>query len=713
MTSSGSPHWVPGTLENLISLTPSSSAHDRRDEVFKAGPTINHYSEHVVDDILDQIFEERRGHFPQTSSECKLAKELEIDPDKHLDKRLKYWRQVLDKRQEMQLRLQAATGRKPEEMLINRRSTLDHRNKQTVKRLMDYADRMEPIKLAARQPAWLPGFVDPCTCEYAEDVCETLPQAEKDGYKDVEIIGLPSLAQKEILGAEATPLEPEHSWLKSRVLDQRIEERFADIRGVLEHFPDLQGIEVTGTNIEKLKKKKQIELVGEDELLDISTSNPEVCSEEVCEDLDEPYSTEPEAEAKVEPVIPDIALSVNGKEYIVGEITSDVCCEIPTPFKCDPYQRRKKTVLQLTNIGRQTLTFTWQQGVYFYNRATLLLAMDNEFFFDTDNFRLTHGESRKVIVMYQPRKVSMSVELWRLQVSPRIFCANQESIQLRFHGRCTPPKEYLARLKELHCAVICKSNTDEMRKLLGLHSSLVPMIEPPPACCPFERTLDEREVFNSLNPGYNCVRFDDLEILKIMHHTLKKPREPHWDLRLNTIKKLIMRIEDIPEREKTFEDFTVLRSVLLGPSPSVVCKSLSDEQQQRTRYIYVRGVICNGIEEWEDMTFLLGVSFYKSELQHYLIKQAANDGEGGEEEEEHDVGDRQRSPPPAPPKIKVPISELGEEEDNEDAIHAIVLRSLKHSKYFRDTLYIQTYAHLCTIAENIVSVIESTGDVPN
>lgn len=710
MNLSTTAQWSPGTLNNLVSLTPSSSVQDLHFERFKAGPTINHYTEHVVDDILDQIFEERRGHFPQTSSECKLDNQVEIDPDKHLDKRLKHWRQVLDKRQEMQLRLQEATGRKPEEMLINRRSTLDHRNKQTVKRLMDYAERMLPAKLAAKQPAWLSGFVDPCTCEYAEDVCETLPQAEQDGNKDVEITGLPSLAQKELLGAEASPQELEHSWLKSRVLDQRIEDRFVDICRVLEHFPALEELQVTGTNTEKLKKQKQIELLDEDELLQISTSNPNMYASE--EEQDESHSIELEAEVETEPVTPDIALSVNGKEYVVCDTAFTEGCEILTPFKCEPFQRRKKTVLQLTNIGRQALTFTWQQGVYFYNRATLLLALDNEFLFDTDSFRLTHGESRKVTVMYQPRKVCMAVELWRLQVSPRVFCSNQESIQLRFHGRCTPPKEYLARLKELHCAVICKSNTDEMTNLLGLQSSLVPMIERPPACCPFERALDEREVFNSLNPGYNCVRFDDLELLKMMHKAIKKPRESHWDLRVVTLKKLIMRIEDIPTREKTFAEFMVVLGLLLGPSPSLDGNALGEVQQQRTRYIYVRGIICNGIEEWEDMMFLLGESFYKSELQYYIVKQEENEGEEEEEEGDHGEGDRQRSPPIAPKK-NAAINELGEEEDSSDTIHATILRSLKHSKYFRDALYIQTYSHLCTIAENIVSVIDSTADVPN
>lgn len=701
--------WAPGTIHNLISLEPSSSLIYCPIVGLKAGPGISHYSGHVVDDILDEIFAERRGHFPETSSMCKDPKEVETDAEKHMDKRLKYWRNVLNKRQEIQLRLQAATGRQPEDMLHNRRATLDHRNKQTVKRVLDYAERMLPPKLAARERIWLTTVVDPCTCAYAEGVCETLPQAGQDGFKTVEITGLPSVIQKELLGAEASPEEREHSWLKSRVLEHHIDNRFDAICEVIEHFPKLDGLEVTGTNVEKLRPKRDTELLGEQIILQVSSSNIEVCSFETCENLDEVQLDDEEEEA--EPEIPEIALSINGKNYIPCDTALTECCELLTPFKCDPFQRRRKTVLQLKNIGRQTLSFSWQQGVYFYNRATLLLAMDDEFLFDTDSFRLIPGEEHKVVVMYQPRKVGMAVELWRLQIMPRIFCGNNESIQLRFHGRCTPPKEYMERLRELHCAVICKSNTETMQDILHLQAGLVPLIEPPPACCPYERHLDEREVFNSLNPGYNCTRFDDLELFKEFYKAIKKPREPQWDLRLESIKALIMRIEYIPDRKEIFEKFMILLSPLLGAPRGLECTTLGDVQKERTRFIYVRGVICNGIEEWEDMMFVLEESFYKSELQHYFIKQMA-DGEEGEEDDEG-YGDRIRKPPLA--EIKLPIRTQSSEEGVplDEVIHASVLRSLKHSKYFRDTLYVQTYSHLCTIAENIVSVIESTTDVPN
>ncbi|KAH8416054.1 hypothetical protein KR222_007261 [Zaprionus bogoriensis] len=701
--------WAPGTLTNLVTLTPSKSVVD---DGLKAGPGINHYSGRVVDEILDEIFAERRGLFPETSSACKLSEELPPIAEPHVDKRLKYWRDVLKKRQELQQRLQEKTGKSPDQILFNRRSTVDNRNKETMQRILDYAERLNPMKLSAKlaHPDGLKPKIDPCTCECTDGVLETMPRAELKGYKDVEIIGVPSVVQKELLGQEEALQE--QGWMQSRVLDERIDKRFGDIRNVLEYFPDLDALQVTGTNVKKLQSQPKTQLIGEDLLMELSTSNPAVCSE-MDESCLEPYSVGLEAEVESEAPIPEVGLTVNGKQYIVCDTPFAECCEILTHFKCDPYQRRRKTVLELTNIGRQTLSFSWQQGVYFYNRATLLLAMDNEFVFDTESFRLTHGESYKLVIMYQPRKVSMAVELWRLQVTPRVFCGNHESIQLRFHGRCTAPKEYMARLKELRCALVRKSNADEINKLLDHHARLVPLIEPPPACCPYERNLDERELFNSLNPGYNLVRFDDLEVFKGMHKTLKKPREPQWDLRLQTIKALIMRIEDIEQRKIAFAQFMVVLGPLMGSGTKLEISTQVDAQKQRTRFIYVRGVICNAIEEWEDLMCVTGESFYKSELQYYYIKQMADGEEEGEEEDVLFGGKN------IPQKVKVTgtdqtVGEEGEEEEFvQDPERVAVLKSLKHSKYFRDALYMQTYSHLCTTAEIVVSVIESTEDIPN
>ncbi|EDW01585.1 uncharacterized protein LOC6560038 [Drosophila grimshawi] len=688
---------------NLISIPPSSRASFKNDglEQLKAGASMVHYSEHIVEEILAEMFAERRGHFPETSSSCEKdqVNMAQHATEQHVDRRLKYWREMLLKRRRMQKRVEIQTGKSPEEVLFNRRSTLESRNKETVLRIMDYAERLQPENLVTKPVSQLKEIEN--RCAYLGPIKETWPQAEQLGVKNVEIIGLPSVIQTELLGSEAANRKLQHSWMKSDVLDGRISERFDDVRQVIEFFPDLDKLQVTGRSIEQLRPIQRTVLLKEEHLVTVTTSSDEMCSEEqYCEGWTEPLVSELEPTSVPEP--PELGLSVNGKDYIVYEKGFTECLDMLTKFKCDPFQRRIKLVLKLKNIGKQMLSFSWTQGVYYYNCGKLLLAQDNEFHFDTDNFRLKCGESYNLMVMYQPRKVSMAVELWRLQVEPRIFCGKQESLQLRFHGRCTPPKEYMARLKELHSVAMCKANIIVMKELTTHLAEIVPLIEPPPACCPYDRAIDVRELFNSLNPGYNCIRFDDLEVLKGMHKQLKKPREPHWDFRLDTIKMLIMRIESFDRREEMFASLMVLLEPLFGPAPSLEYLSQLDTQKQRTRFIFVRGVICNGIEEWEDLVFTTEESFYKPELQRYYMHLL-------EEAEEEDVVE-------GIPRSKMKLSSNLDVEELADHFdekaHTAVFRKLIHSKFFRDALYMQTYSHLCNIAENVVSVIESTDVVP-
>ncbi|XP_026843500.1 uncharacterized protein LOC6593335 [Drosophila persimilis] len=709
------PDFSRFTLANLASL-PSDSAGDIEtaqshavDQLTTPAP-ISKYTDRVVDDILQQIFEERRGDFTATSSHCDLAvvKWAKSKKELHVDARLKYWREMMQRRRKLQVRVQKLTGKNAAEVLFNRPATLENRNEQTVKRLLEYAERMKCQKLMVKTVSALREFRDPCTCTIIRELLETLPKAERDGYKDVEIIGLPDVTKRELLGREAMGQDLPRGWLKSNVLDERLEKRFGHICNVLDFFPDLDNLQVTGINIERLRRVPSTTFMGAPSLRTITNSSSLPCHEECEYESYTEYQT-PSVEAAE---VPQLGLRINKKDYIPGEGDEGLneCFEILIKFSCDPFQRSAQHILQLTNIGQQTLSFAWKQGVYYYNRGSLLLAKDNEFLFDLDSFRLTYGETRNIIVMYQPRKVSMAVELWFLSVDPRIFCSNKESLLVRLHGCCTTPKEYRAKLRELRCIPICKANTEEVNQLTTRLGTISPLVVPPPACCPYDRTLDEREIFNALNPGHHCCRFDDLEVLKGLHQQLKKPRERPWDLRLDTIKEYIMRIETLEDREKLFILYMDILANMLEPSCSLDDIRQMDTQKQRSRFIYVRGVICNGIEEWEDLMCTIEESFFKPELQRYyitLLQQLQEEEEGDEP-----VQDLSTLTTLSPADLEKLLEVYAEEELDEEKIKSIVLSKLYHSKYFRDTLFIQTYSHLCNIAEDIVSVIESTDVVP-
>ncbi|XP_032570037.1 uncharacterized protein LOC6607965 [Drosophila sechellia] len=710
LKANGSDTFSKFTLANMVSLPSSLTEPTTRSTAqaqLNGESPMGKYTERMVEDILTEIFKERRGDIPETSSSCHAAdipwpiKEREP----HVDKRLRYWKEVLHQRKLMQERVQRETGKLASEVLFNRRSTLDNRDGQMVKRVMDYADRMKGERLMSAPLSKLGDQLDPW-CQVVPGLQATTPKAEKVGYKDVEIVGMPEVCKTEILGKEAMEQNPPPGWLQSEFLDQRLEQNFVDIQNVVEFFPDVDALQVKGTALNKINRLPKPFLVDVDSMHTVtkSESSP-ICTEEcICESCGE---TE-EKSSGTPPPIPDVGLRVNGVDYIPCEGDGGgikECYEIVARFTCDPFQRRLKHVLQLTNIGTQSLSFSWKQSTYYYNRGSLLLAQDNEFHFDLEGFRLSHGETRNVAVLYQPRKVAMAVELWLLQVEPRIFCGRQESLLLRLYGRCTPPADYMAKLLECQCVCICKSDAVEMDKLTTHLGALAPMVVPPPTCCPYERPLDDREAFNALNPGYICARFDDLEVLRAFHRRLKKPREPLWDMRLSTIKDYIMRINGLVEREAIFSEFNQLLAPLLGGGFSLNASSQQDVQKQRSRFIYVRGVICNGIAEWEDLMFNVEDSFFKPELQRYYQSLLGESEEGDEEEQE-------QPKPMTPIDMEKLLEILGETELDEKKIRTAVIRKLYRSKYFRDALYIQTYSHLCNMSEDIVSVIESTEIVP-
>lgn len=164
----------------------------------------------------------------------------------------------------------------------------------------------------------------------------------------------------------------------------------------------------------KLKTVPRTTLEGVQSLHTITnTESAPICSEECTFASFEATECSTAETAVPEPEVPELGLRVNGVDYLPGDTATggiSECYEIVTHFSCNPFRRQKKHVLQLTNIGQQTLSFSWKQSTYFYNRGSLLLARDNEFLFDLDSFRLAHGESRSLVVLYQPRKVGTPLE---------------------------------------------------------------------------------------------------------------------------------------------------------------------------------------------------------------------------------------------------------------------------------------------------------------
>ncbi|XP_002137050.2 uncharacterized protein [Drosophila pseudoobscura] len=671
-------------------------------ELYKRTCSLREVSQHdgkkIVEDIVNNIFNSKQGLANLSSSECSV--ERAIQESVKMDPRLKLWYDTLHDRTETQMKIQRKIGRRANEMLINQPSSVEQRDKGTVQRLMDFATRMNPTSLVQKRPVEMPGYFDTERCHDVNKLVETLPLAERQGEANVEIIGLTRATKQEILGplcnAKHSHPNEKGKWIDSELLDEGIEKKCSDIKRVLQHYPDVDNLEVVGTNMQEVLNLeyhggvKDIERLSTDTMYNISSTTQELGVEE----------QEEEQEAEVEQLqkyapkhVPAVALKINDEVFFQPERRSRDSVIYDIYFECHPYQNVMKQVLRLENVGRQVITCQWA-NVEFYKRNPQFLGPNLEtFFLERTNFALFPGEIHETNVLFRPRRCLVQKQRWELRVFPNVFCNYRDTIVLKLHGKCLPAPEYTQKVQEQMELVLNKSKTQMAQKLTELKATLVPLIQPHELLCPYERIFDEREIFNSQNIGYHCDRFDDLETLKTLYQSLKKPREPAWDLRLETIKKVILRLAEVEQREENFKKLVEVKNSLKSGAGDFIQTPIlflgHSTEQDRSRFIYVRGSIGNGLEEWEELVLSLEQSSYKSELACFYAETI-------DEEEEEEDSSAEEELSPLLRKLR------------RDNPQLYVLLKMRSKKYYRDALYMLTYTHLCDMAENVVSIIEST-----
>lgn len=321
--------------------------------------------------------------------------------------------------------------------------------------------------------------------------------------------------------------------------------------------------------------------------------------------------------------------------------------------------------------------------------------------FDRSEFILEPLERRVVRIMFQPQHVGLYTLRYTLYIIRSPFC-NSRRLDVTVRGQCTVPELYRLRLEKHKQMPLDKQQEQQARELLNLHATLAPIIETATLLCPYERALDEREVFNAQNMNYRCERYEDLEALKALYAVAKKPRDRPWDLSLDTLRQFISKQENRLMREHLHLQMIKM----LEPMKCNRCEALTklnhNPERERSCFIYVRGTICSAVDEWEKMALGLDDQFFKLELLRVLEERRAPQEKLNEDTLSHTSLSSRNLQKMIP--IYDDLKSLSEEED----VVVTVSKRLKHSKYLRDALYMHTYNLLCDVAEDIVSVIEST-----
>ncbi|XP_068145933.1 uncharacterized protein [Drosophila tropicalis] len=638
-------------------------------------------AENAIHAVVQNVFEQDGCYARRSDSSCDIhANELDCVDPSTADPRLVNWQRTLQRRTKIQQRIQRHTGKRAEDVLFNRQTTIDERNKQMLLRVLDNANRRNPTQVrnlksdvSKLKPRW-----DPGTCREINELVATKPKPQQ-----LEFVGLPEVTQVEL--ASNKPGR-DSKWAGSKVLDEHLKNNVRDIKRVLEFAPDTDKLQVTSTWTRPTVKRINKAFCYEENLHEISTDT----------DADnEPYTeekaTEPETSKQTSEVDLTMGcLKINGRVYSFRELVPRALAEIHVTLQCDPHQRVFKTLLEIENLGPKLLCGMWQLRRMRAQKGSLTdTTLESfEFIFDNHSFSMEAGDHRRIDIMFRPQCVGLFKQSWSLYLSQSPFCGTRYLV-IRIQGLCTMPVLYRMRLDDdLRRPIHSYENqmtANITHQQADLAITLAEMKNSGPHC-PYNRTLDELEIFNAQNPSYNCERYGDLESLKELYELMKKPREPKWDFQIETLQKLIMCQPGLIQRQTLQSRFLeLLEPMKCGKLAEVHTLEFSREKD-RTCLIYVSGGIKNTIDEWENMAMGLEQQFFKNEYQRQLVKQRKPESVELKED------------------VQSLSNDLAEDVDTEK-----VLKKVKGSKYFKDALYMQTYNLLCHAAENLVSIIESTG----
>ncbi|XP_039478944.1 uncharacterized protein LOC120443748 [Drosophila santomea] len=433
----------------------------------------------------------------------------------------------------------------------------------------------------------------------------------------LETVGLPSYSAAEMLGC-----------------DQLIKE---DVDTMPEPAPQIRSLEVVGK-----KCKECQEVLGHN----IKVSNRSEASLGASGAVEVTQSA-----GTIQQAVSGPGVRINGINF--WPHNPEFSPTIDRTFASQPFQRYLRPIIRIENIGHRELRLYWKKVNFFSNNNTLMEADLDDFLFDVAPFVLLPGEIRDVTVLYQPRHVAIVKQRWLLLTSPRIFFCRPSGFTLNLNGRCTPPKEYLDRLKLEKLQVMSyEARVHLQQRTLTL--------------CPYERHLEEREAFNCRNRSFQCPTHEDFARLMAFYKRVRPGNSgtSSWDYSVHSLIHLVCNSRDIRQRIAHFSELTNLLDGWRRTSTVPLNRADSVNrlwERDHSKMIYVRGILGSVLEEWEQKVHLLGVRVANRDTTSSTSLQVAN---------------------------KIP-----------------------RSKLFIDSICIQLYALMCSAVEDIASVIESTAQI--
>ncbi|XP_011873784.1 PREDICTED: MYCBP-associated protein-like [Vollenhovia emeryi] len=451
------------------------------------------------------------------------------------DRRFVNWKKWLAERRKQTRRVESVTGRSQADQVQN--STERFRAFVEMKDLMEHAagtvftDKYRSGPEFWRTPEFLPNRGDTCLPE----ISLTPSRKDLNLRPDLMHVGLPDLMAKE----RALASQKEEFWKRSEYLKTRKLELAEELALLLPKEPETATLAIQGRAYER--KKLPLLRIPPVTITEPDEDEPRGAADQaaVLRIQDREFVWHGSPSGRTEPV---------GTEPIVWSLT----------FAGKPNERIEREIV-LENKGTHVITYYWRYSP-FRTYGVSLERRGSPFFFNKTNGLILPGQIVRLGVWYRSGTRGVFTEFWRFVTEPKL---SPSTFVFRFWGCATDIQdeeltdrqtidEYLNRCVR---DSMIRSIVEEIMTRVE-HSEL---LEPPR-----ETSLSQSDLFVSQNP-YHHYHPGIVMQLQAIYFDVAGKSTPAWNLSLDTLRGILLRIENINYKRDMLARFNKLCKQSLRP----------------------------------------------------------------------------------------------------------------------------------------------------
>lgn len=451
------------------------------------------------------------------------------------DPRFVNWRKWLARRKRQNRRVEFASGRSQTDQLQS--SSERFREFVEMKNLIEHAsvpviiDKYRGAPGFWKTPEFLPSHCDTSLPE----VSLTLTRKDLNLPPDLLHVGLADLIanERDVVGLKAK----EEPWKRSEYLKVRKHELAKEIALLLPKEPETATLVVQGHAFREEKSQPRVPPIT---------------------------ITEPDEERSRECADQTTVLKIQDREFVwrksfVRTEPMDIVWFLTFPSEIDERVERE---IVLENKGTRVIAYYWRNSSV-QSASMSFVRRGQPFFFNKTKSLILPGQTVRIKVWYLSRARGVFTESWRLVTQPKL-CSS--AFTFRLWG-CTNDVRS-AKLTDLRTIDEyldrCVRDSTVRSIVEDIMAGVDGRVEPTPASV-YKTLFLQSELFSSLNP-YHFYHPSIVMQLREMHSRVIDGTAPSWNLLLDTIRDMLLQIDEKDHRRDMLARFNDLCKQCLRPN---------------------------------------------------------------------------------------------------------------------------------------------------